>query len=85
MPNKMSREKEALLRALGAQVIRTPDTEPWDSPNSHIGRIPIVSPHLSWLNSPTIAGVAQRLQREIPHAVILDQYRNVRTQPAYPE
>jgi len=57
MPNKMSREKEALLRALGAQVIRTPDTEPWDSPNSHIG-------------------VAQRLQREIPHAVILDQYRN---------
>ncbi|KAF9223984.1 pyridoxal phosphate-dependent enzyme beta subunit [Gyrodon lividus] len=58
MPNKMSREKEALLRALGAQVIRTPDEEPWDSPKSHIG-------------------VAQRLQREIPHAVILDQYRNV--------
>ncbi|KIK98179.1 hypothetical protein PAXRUDRAFT_824141 [Paxillus rubicundulus Ve08.2h10] len=58
MPNKMSREKEALLRALGAQVVRTPDEEPWDSPKSHIG-------------------VAQRLQREIPHAVILDQYRNV--------
>lgn len=31
-------EKEALLRALGAQVIRTPDEEPWDSPRSHIGR-----------------------------------------------
>ncbi|KAG8220994.1 pyridoxal phosphate-dependent enzyme beta subunit [Butyriboletus roseoflavus] len=59
LPNKMSREKEALLRALGAKVIRTPDGEPWDSPNSHIG-------------------VAQRLQREIPHAVILDQYGNVR-------
>ena len=43
MPNKMSREKEALLRALGAEVIRTPDTEPWDSPNSHIGRAPIIS------------------------------------------
>ncbi|KAF8555969.1 pyridoxal phosphate-dependent enzyme beta subunit [Imleria badia] len=57
MPNKMSREKEALLRALGAKVVRTPDTEPWDSPNSHIG-------------------VAQRLEREIPHAIILDQYRN---------
>ncbi|KAF8141544.1 pyridoxal phosphate-dependent enzyme beta subunit [Boletus edulis] len=56
---KMSREKEALLRALGARVVRTPDSEPWDSPNSHLG-------------------VAQRLQREIPHAVILDQYRNVR-------
>ncbi|KAF9240666.1 pyridoxal phosphate-dependent enzyme beta subunit [Melanogaster broomeanus] len=58
MPNKMSREKEALLRALGAQVIRAPDNEPWDSPKSHIG-------------------VAKRLEREIPHAVILDQYRNV--------
>ena len=34
--------------------------------------------HLSWLNSLTIAGVAQKLQREIPHGVILDQYRNVR-------
>lgn len=77
MPNKMSREKEALLRALGAEVIRTPDTEPWDSPNSHIGRAPHYLSHLSWLNSPTIVGVAQRLQREIPHAVILDQYRNV--------
>lgn len=43
MPNKMSQEKEALLRALGAQVIRTPDTEPWDSPNSHIGRISILA------------------------------------------
>ncbi|KAI6126412.1 pyridoxal phosphate-dependent enzyme beta subunit [Pisolithus croceorrhizus] len=37
MPNKMSQEKEALLRALGAEVIRTPDEEPWDSPRSHIG------------------------------------------------
>lgn len=37
MPKKMSLEKEALLRALGAQVIRTPDEEPWDSPRSHIG------------------------------------------------
>ncbi|OJA14988.1 hypothetical protein AZE42_04329 [Rhizopogon vesiculosus] len=51
------KEKEALLRALGAEVIRTPDEEPWDSPRSHIG-------------------VAQRLQREIEHGIILDQYRN---------
>ncbi|KAG2364877.1 cystathionine beta-synthase [Suillus spraguei] len=58
MPKKMSLEKEALLRALGAQVIRTPDEEPWDSPRSHIG-------------------VACRLQREIEHGIILDQYRNV--------
>ncbi|KAL4078611.1 tryptophan synthase beta subunit-like PLP-dependent enzyme [Scleroderma yunnanense] len=58
MPNKMSREKEALLRALGAEVVRTPDEEPWDSPKSHIG-------------------VAKKLQEDIPHGIILDQYRNV--------
>jgi len=58
LPNKMSLEKEALLRALGAEVVRTPTEAPWDSPESHIG-------------------VANRLQREIPHAIILDQYRNV--------
>jgi len=31
-------EKEALLRALGAEVIRTPTTASWDSDESHIGR-----------------------------------------------
>lgn len=30
-------EKEATLRALGAEVIRTPTAAPWDSPESHIG------------------------------------------------
>ena len=74
----MSLEKEALLRALGAEVIRTPTEAAWDSPESHIGRAPIYCLVVSWLNSLTIAGVAQRLQREIPYAVILDQYSNVR-------
>ncbi|KAG6845486.1 hypothetical protein H0H87_008383, partial [Tephrocybe sp. NHM501043] len=58
LPNKMSLEKEAALRALGAEVVRTPTEAAWDSPESHIG-------------------VAQRLQQEIPHGIILDQYRNV--------
>ncbi|THH13629.1 hypothetical protein EUX98_g9698 [Antrodiella citrinella] len=58
MPNKMSLEKEAALRALGAEVVRTPTEAAWDSPESHIG-------------------VAQRLQKEIPGGIILDQYRNV--------
>lgn len=31
-------EKEAALRALGAEVVRTPDEAAWDSPESHIGR-----------------------------------------------
>ncbi|KAF9075301.1 tryptophan synthase beta subunit-like PLP-dependent enzyme [Rhodocollybia butyracea] len=58
LPNKMSLEKEAALRALGAEVVRTPAEAPWDSPESHIG-------------------VARKLQQEIPHAIILDQYANV--------
>ncbi|THG99801.1 hypothetical protein EW026_g2618 [Hermanssonia centrifuga] len=37
MPNKMSLEKEAALRALGAEVVRTPTEAAWDSPDSHIG------------------------------------------------
>ncbi|KAL4078612.1 tryptophan synthase beta subunit-like PLP-dependent enzyme [Scleroderma yunnanense] len=58
MSERMSREKETLLRALGAEVVRTPNEEPWDSPKGLIG-------------------VAKRLQQEIPHSVILDQYSNV--------
>jgi len=37
MPDKMSLEKEASLRALGAEVVRTPTEAAWDSPESHIG------------------------------------------------
>lgn len=37
IPEKMSPEKVNTLKALGAQIIRTPTEEPWDSPNSHIG------------------------------------------------
>ena len=33
----MSLEKEATLRALGAEVIRTPTEAAFDSPDSHIG------------------------------------------------
>lgn len=32
-------EKEAALRALGAEVVRTPTEAAWDSPESHIGRV----------------------------------------------
>tara|TARA_Y100001970_G_C14199347_1_gene840162 strand:+ start:1189 stop:2145 length:957 start_codon:yes stop_codon:yes gene_type:complete len=37
MPEKMSKEKEVTLKALGAEIIRTPTEAPWDSPESHIG------------------------------------------------
>ena len=92
LPNKMSlvrylsicfstfsyviyQEKEAILRALGAHVVRTPTDAPWDSDESHIGTLK--SCLLFLLYSSTLPGVARRLQREIPHAVILDQYQNV--------
>ena len=37
MPEKMSREKQVVLEALGAEIIRTPTEAPHDSPESHIG------------------------------------------------
>ena len=37
MPEKMSQEKVNILKALGAQIIRTPTEAAWDSPESHIG------------------------------------------------
>ncbi|XP_049848213.1 cystathionine beta-synthase-like [Schistocerca gregaria] len=36
MPEKMSKEKVDLLRALGAEVVRTPTEAAWDAPESHI-------------------------------------------------
>ena len=35
-----TQEKEAALRALGAEVVRTPTEAAWDSPESHLGRAP---------------------------------------------
>jgi cystathionine beta-synthase len=57
MPEKMSNEKVDVLRALGAEIVRTPTSAAFDSPESHIS-------------------VAQRLNKEIPDSIILDQYRN---------
>ncbi len=37
MPEKMSREKQVVLEALGAEIIRTPTDVSFDSPDSHIG------------------------------------------------
>ncbi|GEQ71751.1 hypothetical protein JCM33374_g5437 [Metschnikowia sp. JCM 33374] len=57
LPEKMSNEKVSVLKALGAEIIRTPTEAAWDAPESHIG-------------------VARKLEKEIPNAVILDQYGN---------
>tara|TARA_B100000614_G_scaffold83639_1_gene75153 strand:- start:1976 stop:2932 length:957 start_codon:yes stop_codon:yes gene_type:complete len=36
MPEKMSQEKEVVLKALGAKIVRTPTAAAWDDPDSHI-------------------------------------------------
>lgn len=36
MPEKMSREKQVVLEALGAKIYRTPTEAKWDEPESHI-------------------------------------------------
>ncbi|MEM7198873.1 MAG: cystathionine beta-synthase [Planctomycetota bacterium] len=48
MPEKMSREKQVVLEALGAEIIRTPTEAAFDSPDSHIGvanRLKQLIPH----------------------------------------
>lgn len=37
LPEKMSREKQVILAALGAEIIRTPTEAAFDAPESHIG------------------------------------------------
>ncbi|MFT5059349.1 MAG: cystathionine beta-synthase, partial [Planctomycetota bacterium] len=37
MPEKMSHEKQVVLEALGAEIIRTPNEAAWDADDSHIG------------------------------------------------
>jgi cystathionine beta-synthase len=36
MPERMSHEKEVVLKALGAEIVRTPTEATWDSPESYI-------------------------------------------------
>jgi len=66
MPQKMSREKEVVLEALGAIIYRTPTEAAWDSPESHIS-------------------LAKRLQKELPNAHFLDQYKNPNNPSAHYE
>lgn len=57
IPEKMSNEKIDTLRALGAEIVKTPLTADSFSPDGPIG-------------------VAARLKKEIPNAVVLDQVKN---------
>lgn len=57
MPEKMSNEKVYVLRALGAEIVRTPTEAAWHSPEGNIR-------------------VAQKMQKEIPNSIVLNQYTN---------
>ncbi|CAF0707871.1 unnamed protein product [Brachionus calyciflorus] len=62
MPEKMSKEKNDVLKALGATIIRTPTSAAFDAPNSHISEA---------------QRIKERLNAENPGcAHILDQYTN---------
>lgn len=54
MPLKMSDEKVNVLKALGAEIVRTPTSASFDSPEGLIA-------------------VSQKLQKEIPNSIILNQ------------
>lgn len=58
IPEKMSNEKVDTLRALGAEIVRTPLTAGSDDPEGPIA-------------------VANRLEKEIPNAVVLDQVSKI--------
>ena len=42
LPEKMSQEKVDVLKAFGAEIIRTPTEAAWDSPDSHIGIVSLL-------------------------------------------
>ncbi len=66
MPEKMSLEKQAVMEAMGAEIVRTPTEAAFDAPESHIG-------------------VAEKLERELERAHILDQYSNPNNPDAHYE
>lgn len=57
MPWKMSNEKVNVLKALGAQIVRTPTEAAYNNPEGLIA-------------------VAQKIQKDTPNSIVLDQYRN---------
>lgn len=74
LPEKMSQEKVDVLKALGADIIRTPTEAAWDSPGERVFTDHTSSSLIICLESHI--GVAKRLNLEIPNSHILDQYGN---------
>ena len=89
----MSKEKEAVLKSLGAEVVRTPTEAGWEDEESHIrtcwgGSLFLCLPAWGWSRlmkrcSGLQIEIAKKLAKEIPGAVILDQYNNVQNPLAH--
>lgn len=72
MPAKMSMEKEVMLRALGAEIVRTP----YASFSSRHSAADAISNEAAFDSPESHIGISHKLRDSIPHAVILDQYCN---------
>jgi len=79
MPEKMSREKQVVLEALGAEIIRTPTEAAWDSPESREFDVFVSSAGTGG----TIAGAAKRLKEAMPnvHVVGVDPVGSILAGP----
>lgn len=76
MPEKMSHEKEVVMRSLGAQVVRLPSHS--HQHNRHAEHQHQRHHHLVSTDKDPGSDlwVAQQLQQQIPESIVLDQYRN---------
>lgn len=74
MPEKMSREKEVVLEALGAKIYRTPTEAKWDDPDSHLSlarKLEKELPNAHILNQYTSSGNPDAHYHQIRKCLIL--------------
>lgn len=75
----MSQEKVDVLKALGAEIIRTPTEAAWDSPESHIGvakrlnKVRSQQVSLLYFLADVVLALVNNLVQEILNSHILDQ------------
>ncbi|ODQ53573.1 cystathionine beta-synthase [Saitoella complicata NRRL Y-17804] len=85
LPEKMSAEKVSILRALGAEIIRTPTEAAWDSPESHISVARRIEKELCERAEKLNVGKKVGDEEWVGKGVVLDQYVNVANPAAHEE
>lgn len=73
MPEKMSNEKVSVLRALGAEIVRTPTSAAFNTPGICEKLRECARRYIPTVFIESHVGVAWRLKNEIPNSHILDQ------------